>query len=95
MAYAIVNRFRGGSKDQYEAAVARVHPPGGLPEGQTIHAAGEAGGEWVVLAVWDSKADWERFRDETLLPTLRDTEGTFEAPPEMTEFEVHNLQFGR
>ena len=95
MAYAIVNRFTGGTKDQYEAAVARVHPADGLPEGQTIHAAGQADGEWVVVAIWDSKDAWERFRDETLLPGLQEAEGTFEAPPAMTEFEVHNLQFGR
>jgi heme-degrading monooxygenase HmoA len=95
VAYAIVNRFRGGDKDQYEAAVAKVHPPDGLPEGQTIHAAGQADGEWVVVAIWDSKDSWERFRDETLMPGLQETEGAFEAPPEMTGFEVHNLQFGK
>jgi len=94
MAYTIVNRFKGGNKDQYEAAIARVHPAEGLPEGQTIHVAGQADGEWFVVAVWDSKDSWERFRNETLLPGLQETEGTFDGPPEESAFEVHNLELG-
>jgi hypothetical protein len=38
MAYGIVRLFKGGTKDQYEATLAKVHPSDGtdLPEGQTI-----------------------------------------------------------
>ena len=46
--FGIVHRFPGGTKDQYEASIARVHPPGGLPKGQTYHAAGASDDGWVV-----------------------------------------------
>ncbi len=34
MAYAVVHKFKGGTKEQYEASLAAVHPKGGMPEGQ-------------------------------------------------------------
>jgi hypothetical protein len=89
MAYLIVNNFDGGTKAQYDAAVEVVHPPDGLPAGQTHHYAGSSATGWVVVAVWDSKEAWERFRDETLLPGLQGLgDSSFPAPPKITEFEV-------
>ena len=63
MAYVIVNDFEGGTKEQYDATTVVVHPPGGLPAGQTHHYAGPSANGWVVVAVWESKEIWERFRD--------------------------------
>jgi len=41
MAYGVVHQFPGGTKEQYEASIAAVHPSdGSLPEGQIFHAAG-------------------------------------------------------
>jgi len=38
--FGIVHRFPGGTKDQYEAGIARVHPSdGSLPAGQTYDFA--------------------------------------------------------
>jgi len=35
--FGIIHRFPGGTKDQYEASIARVHPSdGGLPKGQSL-----------------------------------------------------------
>src|SRR5437588_10765409 len=67
--FGIIHRFAGGTKEQYEASIARVQPPdGGLPKGQTYHAAGATDDGWVVVALWDSRESWESFRDETLTP---------------------------
>ena len=89
MAYVIVNEFEGGTRDQYDAVVAVVHPPDGLPAGQTQHFAGSSATGWVVVAVWDSKGSWDTFRDETLLPALGGLGGSgFPGPPKMSEFEV-------
>jgi hypothetical protein len=89
MAYGIVHRFTGGTKEQYEAAVAVVHPSKGLPDGQVLHLAGPTDDSWVVIAFHESKESWERFRDDTLLPGLSQLgdEG-FPEPPEETTFEV-------
>jgi heme-degrading monooxygenase HmoA len=92
MPYAITNKYPGGTKEQYEAVLAEVHPPDGLPDGQTHHYAGptEDGG-WLVVAIWDSKSSFESFRDGTLLPALQSVgDSGFPSPPEMDAFEVAN-----
>ncbi len=89
MAYGIVHRFKGGTKEQYEATVAVVHPPEGLPEGQIHHYAGETADGWIVVAIHDSEGSWERFRDETLLPGLQEVgERGLPGPPEEFTFEA-------
>lgn len=56
MAYGIVHHFPGGTKEQYEAVLAVVHPnPDTLPQGQTFHAAGASAGGWTVVATTTPK----------------------------------------
>ena len=92
MAYGIVHKFAGGTKEQYEASIAAVHPEGGgLPEGQLYHVGGLSADGWTVMAVHDSRESWERFRDGTLRPRMAaGIAGGFTAPPEETGFEIHN-----
>ena len=97
MVYAIAHRFRGGTKEQYEASIAAVHPDGGrsLPEGQIFHVAGPSADGWTIFAIHESQESWERFRNEKLMPTLSEgIEGGFPTPPEETAFPVHNQQTG-
>ena len=94
MAYAIIHFFPGGTKEQYEASIAAVHPNRKtLPKGQIFHAAGPSTGGWTIVAVHDSKESWERFRDDILMPQLKKgITGGFANPPQETAIEVHNLQ---
>jgi hypothetical protein len=94
MAYGIVHFFPGGTKDQYEASLAAVHPDRTtLPKGQIFHAAGPSAGGWTVVAIHDTKQGWERFRDEILMPRMKQgVKGGFTAPPQEQAFEVHNKQ---
>jgi hypothetical protein len=96
MAYGIVHRFSGGTSEQYDAALAKVHRNGGadLPEGQTLHIGGRTDDGWIVIALHESRESWERFRDEILIPGLPEVEGGFPGPPEETAFDVYKLQFG-
>jgi hypothetical protein len=93
MAYGIVHHFPGGTKEQYEASIAAVHPSrDSMPEGQIYHAAGPSDGGWTIIAVHDSRESWEKFRDGTLMPRMQaGIEGGFTSPPQETGFEVHNL----
>lgn len=93
MAYGVVHHFPGGTKAQYEASIAAVHPAGGrLPEGQIFHAAGATADGWTIMAVHDSKASWERFRDNILLPRMKaGIKGGFQAPPQETVMELYKL----
>jgi hypothetical protein len=90
MAYGIVHRFAGGTKEQYDASIAAVHPEGGgLPKGQQFHAAGPSADGWTIVAIHESQASWEEFRDGTLLPHMTaGIPGGFTGPPEETAFEV-------
>jgi hypothetical protein len=92
MAYGLVHHFAGGTEDQYEASIAAVHPSdGSLPPGQVYHAAGPSAGGWTIVAIFDSEANWERFRDTELGPKMAaGIEGGFAAPPQETSFPVHN-----
>jgi hypothetical protein len=94
MAYGVVHFFPNGTKEQYEASLAVVHPDrSSLPKGQLYHAAGASQGGWTVVAIHDDKQSWEKFRDETLMPRLKEgIKGGFSGPPEEKSFEVHNLQ---
>jgi hypothetical protein len=88
MAYVIVNDFDGGTREQYEATIKVVHPPTGLPAGQTQHYTGPSATGWVVVAVWDSKGAWDEFRDKTLLPGLQGLgDSGLAGPPKGTEFD--------
>ena len=93
MAYGIVHHFPGGTKENYEASIAAVHPSdGGLPAGQVFHAAGPSVGGWTIMAVHESKESWERFRDGTLMPRMQQgIEGGFPTPPEETAIELYKV----
>jgi len=93
MAYGILHYFKGGTKEQYEASIAAVHPSRSIPpEGQIFHAAGPAAGGWTIVAIHDSKESWERFRDSILMPRMQQgIKGGFTAPPQETAFEVYHM----
>ena len=90
MAYGVVHKFAGGTKEQYDASIAAVHPSdGSLPEGQRLHAAGPSADGWTIVAIHDSRESWERFRDEILMPRMSaGIDGGFAGPPEETAFDV-------
>ena len=93
MAYGIVHVFPGGTKDQYDASTAGVHPRAAPPPPGHISPAGAPGAEgWAITAVHDSKASWDTFRDGTLMPRMQEgIPGGFASPPNETAFEVDTL----
>ena len=94
MAYAVVHHFPDGTKDQYQASLAALHPgKDRLPKGQIFHAAGASAGGWTIFAIHESKKSWEEFRDGILIPRMqKGIKGGFASPPEEQAFEVQNLQ---
>ena len=93
MAYLITHFWPGATEDQYRATVAAAHPAQGLPDGQIYHAAGPTDGGILIAAVWNSKADFDRFVSEKLMggPPI---EGGLQGQPEQRVAEVVNLQTG-
>ncbi|MGA3352738.1 MAG: hypothetical protein ABSD85_06060 [Acidimicrobiales bacterium] len=92
MAYGVVHQFPGGTKEQYEASVAAVHPAdGSLPPGQVFHMAGPSADGWTIVAIHESQQSWEDFRDSVLMPKMASgIEGGFTSPPQETTFEIHS-----
>jgi hypothetical protein len=90
MAYGIVHFFPGGTKEQYDASMAELHPgEGQLPDGQLFHAAGATPGGWTIIAIHDSQESWERFNDAARPRVEQGIEGGLPVPPQETAFEVH------
>jgi hypothetical protein len=90
MAYLITHFWPGATEDQYNATVAVVHPPGGLPEGQVYHAAGPTDGGILITAVWDSKEQAESFVHDKLIASMP-IAGGVEGQPEERSAEITNL----
>lgn len=95
MAFLITHFYEGGTEQQYKVVLDAAHPAGGgLPAGQVYHAAGPTEGGWLIAAVWDSRASFDTFVKDTLLPALHDTQGGFAGPPQEHTAEVTNLVVG-
>jgi hypothetical protein len=92
MTFGVVHHFPGGTQENYEASIAAVHPPAGLPDGPIFHAAGPSSDGWTIVAVHDSRHSWEVFRDNVLMPRMQaGIEGGFTTPPVETVFDVSAL----
>ena len=92
-AYGVIHFFPGGTKRQYAASVAAVHPgKTKLPKGQIFHAAGPSKGGWTIVAIHDSKKSWLKFRDGILIPTMQaGIKGGFKSPPHETAIDIKTL----
>lgn len=90
MSYGVIHFFPGGTREQYDASIAAVHPSATeLPAGQVFHAAGPSQGGWTIMAVHDSQSSWETFRDDVLLPRMAaGIDGGFNGPPVETAVDV-------
>ena len=93
MAFGIVHHFPGGTKDNYQASIAAVHPgPGGCPTGRSSTPPAPSAGGWTIMAVHESKQSWERFRDDILIPRMQaGIDGGFPGPPQETEIDIDTL----
>ena len=79
MSYLQVDFWPGASQENYDAEIAAVHPPGGLPEGQLVHHAAVTADGVLISAVWDSQESKDSFVEEILMPA-QPVEGGFPNP---------------
>ncbi len=80
--------------DQFEEALGvRGNPPQGL----IVHTACETASGMRIVDVWESREAWQRFRDETLGPTVQrvaEQSGQQPLPPVFEELDVYDLLRG-
>jgi hypothetical protein len=90
MAVVVVNEIQGGDQDLYD----RVNPkvmPDGLPDGCQAHIAGPVEGGWRVITVWESEERFQQFRDETLIPAMREAGAEERIAPSISTNPVYRL----
>jgi hypothetical protein len=94
MAIALYMEFPGFTEQQYESVLRELNLGGHLAPGGVLHCAGpmEEGAGWRVVDVWESQADFERFRREKLDAAMRKIGA--EMPPRVITWPVHNVMFG-
>jgi len=70
VAILVVAEVAGATAEQDAAMVKMLDLEGSPPAGNRIRMAGPTGGGRRIVGLWDSQADWERFRDDRLGPAL-------------------------
>ena len=94
MAWALIQKATEMEWSDYERVANAVGVDGDPPAGLIVHAAGEVDGKWQSVDVWESEADYNRFREERLMPAVIQTMGQEAAsagPPPQESFEVKHL----
>jgi hypothetical protein len=90
MAEALILEFEGVGRSDYEAVNEALGLGNGewdradAPQGMISHLAGEKAGGLVVIEVWESQADQERFMQERLAKAL--AEGGIHGTPSRVEW---------
>jgi hypothetical protein len=67
----VVAQTPGMTADEDAALVEALDLEGSPPAGGIIRMAGPTVDGWRIVSLWDSDADYERFRDDRLMPALR------------------------
>lgn len=91
MAVVVVNEIEGGSQDFYDKVNPKVMPGGQLPDGCQVHIAGPIENGWRVITVWDSDERFQEFRNETLIPAMRDVGDEGRIAPSISAKPVYKL----
>jgi hypothetical protein len=82
------------STPNYDSVSERLNARDDPPPGMIVHTAGFTGrGAFRIADVWESEADWQRFRDgrlaEALKPLMESGDGT--PPSEEYSYELYDL----
>ena len=93
MAVVIVNEMEGAGQDLYDEVNPKVMADG-LPDGCQLHIAGPYENGWRVITVWDSEERFQQFRDEKLIPAIREFGGGDRIAPSISAHPVHRLITG-
>ena len=71
MAISVVAQIPGLTAEEDAALVEALNMEGSPPAGGKVRLDGPAGGGRRIVGLWERDADYERFRDERLMPALR------------------------
>jgi hypothetical protein len=70
VAILVVSEVAGWTVEQDATLVKALDLDGSPPVGFRIRVAGPTAHGWRIASLWDSEADFERYRNERLVPAL-------------------------
>jgi hypothetical protein len=89
VAVVVISTF-AATKEQYDAVNEKLGDE--MPAGGLVHTGGQLpDGRQRVIDVWESEADWESFRNNTLGPAVQEVAGDQAPVPEIEVYELHEL----
>jgi hypothetical protein len=92
MAVVVVAEMENGDQEFYDNVTAKVMPGGDqLPDGGKVHIAGPSGDGWRVITVWDTEEQFHQFRNEKLIPAIREVLGEEGVAPNISAEPVYRL----
>jgi hypothetical protein len=95
MAVAVVQDWVEEETDRsttnYDAVSERLQALGEPPAGMLVHTAGFTGNGFRIFEVWESREDFERFVNDTLMPIVQDVAPAEDRQPQQTIYELHNF----
>lgn len=71
MAVLVVTEVPGVTAEQDTAMMTALDVESSPPAGGWLRMAGPMADGWRIVSLWDSEADFERFRDERLVPAVQ------------------------
>jgi hypothetical protein len=83
----------GVGTQMYDGVTGAIDIENDPPAGLIFHWAGDVDGKWAITNVWESREAHDRFREDRLLPAIREVSGRdpAEGPqPTITESPVHH-----
>ena len=92
MAVAYTMEFEGATLEQYDRVLELMGldaDDARLPEGAVFHWVAPTADGIVVVDVWESDAQFERFAEEQITPFSR--QAGIANPPSITRHDVHNV----
>lgn len=84
---AVVVVGKAPSQEAYDGVSAKLMNGEQLPEGCQVHIAAQLDDGFRVITVWDSEEQFQSFRDEKLMPAMKEVVG--EAVANAPAAEVH------
>jgi quinol monooxygenase YgiN len=93
MPVAVMQQSEQITADAYDAVNAKAGVHDDPPQGLIVHTAGAAEGGFRIFDVWESREAYDRFRDERLLPAIREVIGqeALDAAPTSEVYELHDV----
>jgi hypothetical protein len=79
------------STRNYDAVSERLQASDAPYPGLLVHTAGFTGNGFRIFEVWESREDFERFLNETLMPIVQDIAPDDDRQPQVTVYELHNF----